>query len=101
MTLILRQPNRRSLFFALPQVALSAACAFAAVRVASPAPSDKTPTVVATRDSRQTDPAAAGGPEATPRRALPLPTPIESEQLWLDQWLNFVSLTNRRVVSGC
>ena len=101
MTLILRQPNRRSLFFALPQVALSAACAFAALRVSSPAPSDRPPAAVATRDSQPPEPAAARGPEVTPRRALPLPTPIESEQLWLDQWLNFVSLTSRKVVSGC
>ena len=101
MTLILRQPNRRSLFFALPQVALSAGCAFVALRISSPAPPDRTPVVVATRDSQPTEPTAAREPQAAPRRALPLPTPIESEQLWLDQWLNFVSLTNQKVISGC
>ncbi|HET7768819.1 MAG TPA: hypothetical protein VFN74_08570 [Chloroflexota bacterium] len=101
MTLILRQPNRRSLFFALPQVALSAACAIVAVRTSSPAPSDRPPAVVATHDSHPPEPVTSRGPEATPRRALPLPTPIESEQLWLDQWLNFVSMTNRKVISGC
>ena len=98
---MLRQPNRRSFFFALPQVALTAACAFGAAHGSPTGPADGPPAGAARDGLHPTEPPAARGAEAAPGRALPLPTPVESDRLWLDEWLNFVSLTYRRVSSGC
>jgi hypothetical protein len=101
VTLVVRHPNRRSFFFALPQVALTAACAFGAAHSAPPAPTDAPSTGITPGGLQPTEPPATQEPEATPRRALPLPTPGESEWLWLEEWLKFISLTHKRVSSGC
>jgi hypothetical protein len=100
----MRLPNRRSLFFALPQVAFTAACAFGVARSSTPTPTEPTsPRATASRPLPTEAPATptVQEPTAAPRRALPLPTPMESERLWLEEWLDLISLTHRRVTSGC
>ena len=80
---------------------LTAACAFGAAHSAPPAPTGTPSTGITPGGLHPTEPLATQEPEATPRRALPLPTPVESERLWLEEWLDFISLTHQRVSSGC
>ena len=104
MRLVVKLPNRRSLFFALPQVVLTAACAFGAARGSTPAPTGSgSPDPTASRLPPAEAPAIppTQEPAATSRRVLPLPTPMESERLWLEQWLKLISLPRPTVTSGC
>jgi hypothetical protein len=95
--------NRRSFLVAIPQVALTAACAFGAARV-----STSTPTDAKSHGDTGSEPQppdadlpATHEQEAAPRRVQPLPMPQEDDRSWLQEWLDLISLTGRQASSGC
>jgi len=104
VSVVVRLARRRWFLFAVPQAALTAACALGAARGSPPAPTDTpSPLAPASRPHPTEERArpTEAAPAAAPRRVLPLPTPREDERLWLDQWLDLISLTGRGVTSGC
>jgi hypothetical protein len=102
--------KRRVFLVSVPPFVLGAAGAFAAGRLSTSGladvPScgsdgDGAPQALPPAPPGPADQPATLLPGATPRLVAPLPTPTDSEQAWLQEWLDLVVRPAGKAESGC